>query len=291
MARQYDATTKYLLEAHPLDWIQLAGLPSGKISVVDADVSTISLAADKVFRVDGADPYIAHFELQSGPDSRLDRRTLTYNVSLGWRHQLPVRSVVVLLRPAAMVPEVIGRVAQRHARGHRLLFQYSLIRAWELPVELLLSSGLGVIPLAPIGAVRESELPSVIDRMRQRIERDAPPDEARELWLAADILMGLRFRAEVVQSLMRGIINMEESTTYQAIVQKGMDRGIERGEAQGRVKESRALLVRLASRRFGPPNQRSMERIDLIESTSVLEGLVERVLDATDWNHLLSELQ
>ena len=73
MSKPYDATTKFLLESHPLDWLRFAGLPSGKVTVVDADVSTISLAADKVFRVEAPDPYIAHFELQASADPWIDR--------------------------------------------------------------------------------------------------------------------------------------------------------------------------------------------------------------------------
>src|SRR5438552_2492912 len=100
MAKQYDATNKQLVEKWPADFVALAGMPTGvTVTVVDADLSTFTTAADKVVRVEARDPYIAHFEAQSGPDQQMDRRVLVYNVLAGERHQLPVRSVVLLLRP------------------------------------------------------------------------------------------------------------------------------------------------------------------------------------------------
>ena len=117
MARQYDAATKYLVEAHPSDWLTLAGLPSaGSLEVVNADLASITAAADKVIRVGGPAPYVAHLEFQSGADAGLDRRVLAYNVMLGWRHRLPVRSVIMLLRPQAGGPSVTGHVREQYGR-------------------------------------------------------------------------------------------------------------------------------------------------------------------------------
>ncbi|HEV3258847.1 MAG TPA: hypothetical protein VG013_18395 [Gemmataceae bacterium] len=41
MAKQFDATMKALLEESPADWVSLAGLPAGRVEVIDADVSTV----------------------------------------------------------------------------------------------------------------------------------------------------------------------------------------------------------------------------------------------------------
>jgi hypothetical protein len=50
----YDATLKHLVEARPADWLTYLGLATGtQVGAVDADVSSVSAAADKVLRVDG----------------------------------------------------------------------------------------------------------------------------------------------------------------------------------------------------------------------------------------------
>ena len=48
MAKRYDATIKQLVEAYPADWLALARLPAGdNLEVIDADLSTVSPAADR----------------------------------------------------------------------------------------------------------------------------------------------------------------------------------------------------------------------------------------------------
>src|SRR5579884_2530391 len=89
--------------------------PAGRAAhVVDADLSSFAVAADKMVRVEAAQPYVAHFESQTAVDVDLDQRVLVYNALLRARHRLPVRSVVILLRPQAKSPSVTGRVLDSH---------------------------------------------------------------------------------------------------------------------------------------------------------------------------------
>jgi len=67
-----------------------------------------------------------------------------------------------------------------------LVFRYQVVRVWQLPVEVLLNGGLGILPLAPLSAVTEIELPSVIARMEQRLRQEATPEEFGTLWTATD---------------------------------------------------------------------------------------------------------
>jgi hypothetical protein len=71
MERRYDATLKSLLEDSPDDWPRLLGVADPNVRVIDADISTISGAADKVLRLHGPPPSILHFEFQSGPDASI----------------------------------------------------------------------------------------------------------------------------------------------------------------------------------------------------------------------------
>lgn len=50
MAQPFDITLKDLLEAHPADCLRLAGIVTqAAISVIDADLATVSAEADKCF--------------------------------------------------------------------------------------------------------------------------------------------------------------------------------------------------------------------------------------------------
>lgn len=52
-------------------------------------------------------------------------------------------------------------------------------------------------------------------------------------WSTAAILMGLRYANPLIEQLLEGVIAMEESTVYQAILRKGMQQGLDRGRESG----------------------------------------------------------
>ncbi len=80
MAKPYDSTTKFLIEEFPRDWLALAGCdPTGPVELIDANLSTITAEADKVIRVGGDSPWLAHIEFQSSRDPRLGSRLCRYN--------------------------------------------------------------------------------------------------------------------------------------------------------------------------------------------------------------------
>ena len=172
---------------------------------VNADVSTVTAAADKVLLIhaDQGD-FLQHIDFQSGPDASLPRRAHCYNALLEERHGLPVEIVVVLLRPEANLKVING--LYRHwlpTTGEPYLqFRYRLVRVWELPVDRLLQAGLGMLPWAPISAVSSKDLPDVIARMEQRLKAEADPARTGEFWTATKVFLGLRYEAEFVEQLL-----------------------------------------------------------------------------------------
>ncbi len=161
-----------------------------------------------------------------------------------------------------------------------LRFRYQVVRLWALPVETFLRGGLGLVPLAPLGAVTENDLPGVIDRMRERIEGEAGPELAGTLWTAADVLMGLRYSRELVDHLLRGVHGMRESVTYQAIVEEGIEKG--------RLEEARKLLLDLGAERLGWPGNEVEAAIGEITDVERLRHMGRRLLHVSTWQELLA---
>ncbi len=285
MSKPFDAATKYLVETMPADWLALAGVTGVTAEVMDAELSTVTAAADKAILVTSPARWLVNLELQASPDKRLDQRLSEYSVLLDGKYDLPVQTIVVLLRPAAG-RKVTGEYRRFLPNGECYQwFKYQVIRLWEQDVERLLRSGLGTLPLAPLADVKRKELPGVIQRMRERIEGEAPPEDKPFLWTATFVLMGLRYSREVTQQLLRGVREMKESVTYQAILEEGRLEGIPIGS----VKEAQTILLRQGTKRFGPPTARTRRRIKSITSIERLELLAERLLDVTSWQELLSE--
>jgi hypothetical protein len=282
MPHRYDASTKYLLEVRLADWLPLSGrTTTAQLRIVDADVSTVTAAADRVLVVEEEEPWILHVEPQSGRDALLPARTQMYNTLIGWRHGLPVRSLIVLLRPAADGTELTGVFERRFPdESPYLVFHYQIVRLWQLPVERCLDGGLGLVPLAPLGAVTEAELPAVIGRMRQRIDQEATAEEAATLWTAADVLMGLRYSRELVGELLRGVQNMKESVTYQAIVEEGVEKG--------RLEATRQMLLDVGTERLGEPSEDVERAIGRIADLERLRRLGRRLMHVATWQELLA---
>jgi predicted transposase YdaD len=120
--------------------------------------------------------------------------------------------------------------------------------------------------------------------MADRINREPPP-RAEKLRTATYLLMGLRYNDELVTQLMEGIGAMRQSTTYQAILREGRQEGM----IEGRVTEAQRLLLRLGTKRFGPPDAATVAATEAIHDIDRLESLGERILepDLRGWEEFL----
>jgi predicted transposase YdaD len=282
MAKRFDAVTRSLLEKHPADWLDAFGLAHAvPVRVVNSDLSTVTAEADKVLRVEGADPWLAHVELQTSHDGKLPLRLLRYNVLLSHRHELPVHTVVVLLRPSADGPDLDGVLRQRSPDGRCWLeFHYHVVRVWELDPAALLAGGLGTLPLAPLAARSEEEIPAIVAGLMRRVDAASTAADAVEFWSATTFLAGLRFSWESIKHWFEGVTAMKESSVYQGLLQEG--------RVEGRAEEARKLLLRLGTLRFGPLDAGSTTMLETIADLEQLERLTERVLIVSSWNELLA---
>src|SRR6516162_1148968 len=105
MSHPYDASTKYLVEARLADWLPLCGrATAARVEVIDADLATVTAAADRVLRVHDDPPWLLHLELQSSRDPDLLTNLHVYNALLERRYSPPVRTAVILLRRSADDP-------------------------------------------------------------------------------------------------------------------------------------------------------------------------------------------
>jgi predicted transposase YdaD len=287
MARDYDPTVKVLVETSPSDWLVLDGQPRAPVTDVSAEITTVlSAAADRFLRVEADPPYIHHLEFQSGHDTAtLPGRLHLYNGNATYHSSLPVRSVVVVLRPEADSPQLTG-VLELYLPGAKrpyLTFEYGVLRVWEVPAERFLEGGPGTVPLAPLGAIREEELPALVERMERRLRRE---QRRRELWTAARILMGMRYPADLVDQLLRGITEMKESTTYQAILAEGRAEG----RTEGRVEEARRMVLLFGEAALGPADRQTRAALNAMSNLEELEDLARRAPRAASWADLLGRL-
>jgi predicted transposase YdaD len=287
MTKPFDATLKDLGQDCPADFLaEFDAPPTAPVSVLNVDLSTVTTAADLILGLGRPLREVVHFEFHASADANLHRDTLAYNALLYRRFGVPVHSILVLLRPRAQHRNVTGtvRYEARPGRG-KMEFQYEVIRLWERPADHLLAGPLGLLPLAVLGQLPEGTeeqegLSEVIDRLVERLQREAKPGQDAKLLTAAFVLTGLRIKnQESLRALYRGVRAMRESVSYQMI--------LDEGRAEGEVKALQQTLLRQGRKKFGSVPRAVRATVTGITDVPRLERLTDRLLDVATWQELL----
>jgi predicted transposase YdaD len=201
-------------------------------------------------------------------------------VLLGERHDLPIESVILLLRPEADRGSLTGVYQRKGVDGRVVIeFHYKVVRLWQIPAERFLQAGLGVLPLAPVAKAPVQGLPGLLRQMQTRLEAEASPEQAKEVWTVTFLLLGLNHPRDFVKQLFQGVPGMKESSTYQMI--------LEEGEAKGKIEEARKILLDLARLDLGNPDASTQAALEAIDDVQQLESLIRRVREVTTWAELL----
>ncbi|MFN4261808.1 MAG: hypothetical protein ACK4RK_21210 [Gemmataceae bacterium] len=250
------------------------------IDVIDADLATVAASADQVIRIHEDPMWLLHLEPQSSHETDFPERVNLYNTLLGYRHRLRVRSVMLLLRPAANSPHFTGLYQEQFLKepAYRM-FRYYVLRLWQLPVEQFHQGGLGTLPLALLADAREDMLSTVLHRVDERLRQEAAPEQIQLLGTATFLLAGLRLAPDQVVALFQGVAFMNalrESSSYQMILN------------ERRAEEARTLLLQLGAKRFGPPTADIKDRLEAITDVARLERIGQGLLDVNNWEELLA---
>jgi predicted transposase YdaD len=150
-------------------------------------------------------------------------------------------------------------------------------------------NGLGVLPIAPLTAVAEKDLPAVITRMDERIVKETDLTMAEDLWTSTFILMGLTYEKAFAAQLLKGVRQMEESVTYQAILDEGRVEGVAKGRIEGSMQSLKKVLRRQGEKRFGTPSPTTQAAFESIDNLGRLELMTGVILDAASWEELLAK--
>jgi hypothetical protein len=281
MSFRFDATLKELVGIGPADFAAAFGLlADGPITTVNVDLSTVSAAADVALGFGKPIREIADIEFQSGPDPSLPRRLLLYSAILHHRYDVPVRSVTILLQARADAANLTGTLAFGEP-GHRLEFQYLVVRLWREPVERFLHGQLSLLPIATLCELPDGNLldglEAVVREIDRRLRSEADAPVAKRLLTATQILASLRVRKRSdLASIFQRIGIMYEMTAW--------DEAIEEGEVRRCVK----TVLRQGSKRFGVPGAEIESEVSAIKDLDRLERLLDAILTAKSWQELLA---
>jgi hypothetical protein len=277
MPMEFDAVSKYLLDAGPREWLELCGCDtSAEIVPVVSDLSTVTANADKFYRIKEKSPWLVNFEPYSSRDKSGPARICLYSVLGLTKLKLPVHTVVVLLSPRADGPQWTGDLLARVPGKTKsyLTFSYDVLRVWEIPPKVLLKGGIATLALAPISKIEKNELPELMRTILDRVDAELPPDQRQNYLAAMCSLMGLCYKADFVAKLIQGFDQMRESSVVQLWIKEGEAKGVAKGEVKGIAKGERQALLTVLSGRFGKIGAALTRRLSKIEDSKQLNHLV-----------------
>jgi hypothetical protein len=281
MPYPFDATLKEILSLRPEDCVPVFDLPrTAPAQTLNVDLSTISAATDVAFGFGSPLEEVVDLNFQSGPDPSVPARMHLYNAAFHLRFHVPVRSVLILLRPKADGDRMTGELAYT-CGGRRVEFEYDVVRMWQRPVEPFLHGGLGLLPLATLCRMPDDKplaeaLREVVREIDRRLIQECEHPQAVRLMTAAFILTGLRAKRENLASIYQGVRVMHESTAYDEAVEEGC------------VKTSHRFLLRQGRKLLGSPDPSVESALSSIQDVERLERMGEAILTVKSWEELLS---
>lgn len=280
----FDPVLKDIADAYPADLVgffqRLLGLPvGGPFEVVQPDLPPRTVEADRVYRLSAPAPMLLHTEWESSAAPDRPGRFLVYNTLLTRQTDLPVQTVVVLLRPQANSTDLTGVLRRTLPTGDEYLtWRYTVVRLWELSPAVFLGSP-GLTPLAPLAAVTEEQLPALARQIEGQWA-GLPDRQARDLKARAEILLGLRYDLDRVRGLFSEGGAMRESVVYQAILKEGSE--------LGELKHARAAVLRVGRKHLGEPDTAARDAIQACTDLARLDRMLDRAVDAPDWAAVLA---
>jgi len=252
------------------------------VSIIPAELTTVTAMADKVVRVDDPDPWLLHVEFQAQHDESLPRRIYAYNAALTAKHDVPVASVAVLISPAANARNLTGELRLAPPLGRAWAFPYTVVRLWQLPTEPFLTGAPQLLPLALLTDVDAGEVMRTAERVHDRLLALNDPALTDTLMTTLTLLLPARYDDMTAQQIIDGlgIRGLEQNP--------GIKAWIDRGRVEGREEAVRAMILRQGTARFGKPTKRVAAKLAAVTDPVALEDLGVRLLTVPSWKELFA---
>ena len=280
--KPFDRILKSFADEAPVLFLRLLGfVPAGvepDIQPLRPETAPAMVLPDyvAVVRAGPGAPIIFHAEFQSSYHHDVPRDMARYGGSLAWQHRMPVKSVLVMLRPER-VPAEIPEVGHYSIGDTHTTHPFKTLRLWETdPTPVLETNDPKLLPWALLMKSTDEQVLKIAS-----IVASQEDDEAVGRFLTLGCIRYDRDSLNEMlgggkMGLVRAILDgkMMEEERAQAAAQ-----GAAQGEAQGRAAEARKFLRLLLRKHF--PELESLAQIDAISNVNALETIIESVLDAT----------
>ncbi len=267
------ALKRMLLRAHDafLDLIAPDLVWQGERS---PELPAVARRADLVWEVRDAMSQrgLVNIELQTKIEADIIERLIEYAIRLWRRDRLPVRTIVIFLRPGSGVP--ISPFVLDWKGGEILRYHFTVVKLWEIPPERVLEAP--YVALWPLsGVMGNGTLETLVRAGEQIAAAPLPREERSELAGLLATLAGIRQpRGAVLAALGRNTL-LNDLLRESSVVADWLDEG----RAEGRAAGMRASVRLALQGRFGPLDEQLQAAIARA-GEAALEGALMHI--ATD---------
>src|SRR6266568_9037819 len=296
MPGKWDTSTKRLLGENPehfIRWLLPQAQVKGPVKLQPVNLNNREIEADNLCQAIVNDlDCLVNFEFQSYADPTMPKRMWAYNALATFSYDLPTYSFAIYLRKCAVPEEFYEWAFPTSVVVHR--FIYTVIKLWEIPVEVLKRTGLiGIFPLMVLG--QDGKRPEVVEDVITTLEA-VEENKGKELLSLTYIIASLVFespserrwlkrRFQVLQDALR------DTWAYQEIMQEGWEEGLQKGIVEGRVegraeerlqrlKDQRELLMTLVQMHFPNLTELAQRQANAAEDPEALQQLVLKLVAA-----------
>jgi hypothetical protein len=232
--------------------------------------------SDTLFRVrDGSLEAGVHVEIEREWRAGIPRRLFEYTSAAVTATQLPVWSVVVLLRSAGRPPHRTGVYRIPGIGGDSFVFRYHVVPLWRLDARRMRAQ-LGLAGAPFCAAMRGADEAFVRDLADDLLTDRSLPKQDRQstmqlLYVVSAVILG--------SDTARRIFHVEsiiQDPNVQALISEWEDKGRDKGRAE----EARLLLHRVLAARSFPVTPKIRARIDGESDVARLESWLEVAVTA-----------
>ncbi len=273
MPGPWDSAGKRLLREMPQHVVSWLIKGATFLRILPSELKSRNIFADGLYEIKvNGKPALMHIEFQSRQHKIMPVRLLEYNVLASSENDWwPVYTFVIYLRKDGDVPQ--SPLIRRLPTGEEYQrLYYTVVEVANISARQLLNMGLhGLYPL--ILLAQGGTEPEIVREMVTDLT------EARELELLALAYTfgGLAPGSEAYESWFRRSFAMlddilEDSWTYQEIVKKGMQQGLEQGRQQ-LIRELRDTVISLVRMRFPMLLALAESHVEIIKNPEVLHTL------------------
>jgi hypothetical protein len=284
---EYDKSSKWLIQHHGDSILRLAGVVGIEswrplqAEVVQPRQLPDGLIEARLRGQPEADLFV--LELATYPEARL--------------HDQVVRDMTLVYLDRRVVPDVITLIL--HPKGNLRVsgdveitspggmthwrVRWRVVELWTLPAEALLAErDVGLIPWVPLTHFDGPPGP-ILRECRNRIDREAPPEERENLLAVTQVLAGLRYNDPSLFKVLGGRDAMIESPVLQELKAEWT--------REATLETERRMLVEILVARFGNQAEPAVVGLEKIDDQARLEQLVRFAVRCPDLQSFLKELE